>query len=485
MEGMERKKPLKTFGRKLSDPLTPQRPASISKSSSTDSFLSLDENDKLQVKINQVLQDDHLEEIKRKREIARPDFMDELEATGEDDPLIDGPKQKSFKQIHELVQAGQTSQFFDEVEYLVEGLRTGTVKGRLLSLEELVVKIFAEPSFGAKMRAHGMLTRAIEHISGLVEGSKEAREFLALIIIHLCHEIRKLDAFISLEKLCRLAESLLAGEAISSKVRPFLAQTNIFKAFEGQIHSDSLGYWLLAKCSQSVRLGGSTSELQKVRHKFIEHQFDDLALACLDDCSLDSPLGVVNSRWILSILEFIGPVPTVELTWSLCQGLERSLGSTVHSSQLTLLREELGSWLVRLTGPIQLAEQLAKNPNFIDSIISCLTNTLDSSPLISSFINVVHRSEELKDSLRYRDGFLAHLCESFLNRANDHLGLLLVILMENNPSNKAVIRSTVSLESLRRSISALQGALPTEITPDTSELQETLRGLNLFLTGLK
>ena len=64
-----------------------------------------------------------------------------------------------MKQAHTCQESGESQQFIDDIEYLLDGLKDSTsVSTRCLSTISLVEKS-AAPSFRMHLRAHGMISK--------------------------------------------------------------------------------------------------------------------------------------------------------------------------------------------------------------------------------------------------------------------------------------------------------------------------------------
>lgn len=410
-----KKRPLKTFGKR---PCTVEKP-SIQRSSSIDMILG-DENEKLQAQINQMIQDDMAP--KKSKLAPRSDFMAELDNLSSDeefDEIAHGIKKpKNVKSVHELVEAGENSRFFDEIEYLVEGLCSGSEESRTLSLEELTQKVFCTPGFGGRMRAHGKLEMTIDRSFGLVHKSR-VRECLALLLINLCHELRKLDAFISVERLVFLSKQLIQENAnLSNKNLVYLKQTQVFKDLRfDECPVRVLGLWLLAKVCQSTSQSGTKDEINSLIEQLtdsgIEPSLIEMFSTSPDELTV---FGAIQLRWCLVPLQFAFMQSLLENASLLGDFLG---GIWYGKSQTSLLSLDIARVLVCLTGPDANHAILAKDEKFIKSMTECIKKKTifpqdDRVPvaicLVSAMVNLVDRSQELAKSLTWTSLSIDLLC---------------------------------------------------------------------------
>lgn len=95
---------------------------------------------------------------------------DEEDGTGEDGTGTGGGSKESMKKVFELKESGETKRFSDEMEFLLDGLKTDQSIGiRRSSCLDLCRK-FLSGSFAMKVRAHNF----IHKIYTLLRGSDDA-----------------------------------------------------------------------------------------------------------------------------------------------------------------------------------------------------------------------------------------------------------------------------------------------------------------------
>lgn len=458
------KKPIKTFGKRpVALPCAPS-PKPISRSSSIDSILA-DENDALQAKIDQLLTEP-TQMVKKKAK--KSDFMDELDllTSDEEDPLMPDPASKTVKSVHELVEAGENSRFFDEIEYLVEGLRVGTDRGRQLALDELLEKVFGTAGFGGRMRAHGMLALSITNCQDLIQRNERIREGLAILILYLCHDIRKLDAFISHENLCLLASTLVKNSVgISAVGMKYLKQVMVFKDLDiTGLESSSLGLWLLAKLSQSLSQSTFKSERESIHLILNKHlSYSDV---CLDLTLFDEMQGI-RLRWSLLARDLINRDFSLETCLADLQAVSAILLEKAHGRvQGRLALKDLAQRLVTASGPDDHSHMMATDESFYGLLVTVLRTCPYSEPsfspiliyLLSTLINLIDRSEVLCEKMRFLDGFITFLSLQFAmvcEAARLHLGLVLALLIQDNRSNQHVVQEHVSASDLLKCVQKL------------------------------
>jgi hypothetical protein len=227
---------------------------------------------------------------------------------------------------------------------------------------------------------------------------------MALLLVNLCHELRKLDAFISLKCLVVLSEHLLHDEsALSPKNLAFLKQTQVFK--ELPLESCPvrvLGLWLLAKVCQWTSQASTKEEMANLKDLLsssaIERKLIDLISSTYQD--LDE-FSCLQLRWSLVPLQFGFAEAMLEnATW-----LVRILRNIDYTgSQMSLLALDLSRVLVCLSGPDYHQTKLSKNLEFVEllsesslSVIVGLNEDIGpvSICLVSTLVNLVDRSEEL------------------------------------------------------------------------------------------
>ena len=480
---------MKTFGRRAPVPFhdipSSPKPLMTRSASSIDSILG-DENDALQAKIDQLLLTQPTPKPAQKR-ARRSDFMDELEqlTSDEEDPLMPDTRSKTVKSVHELVEAGENSRFFDEIEYLVEGLRVGTQRGRQAALEGLLERVFASSGFGSRMRAHGMLGMSIGNCMDLVPGNGRVREGLAVLILYLCHDIRKLDAFISHQDLCTLASHLITkSETLTSRSVGYLKQASTFKELTfTDLDSSTLGLWLLAKLGQPL----TRAEREAVT-ELLQSQLTMEAVRV--DIERVDELACVRMRWSLLARDMICPEFSVETCLDDLQAATLLVeGHGQAGTQGLLALKDITRRLVTASGPDTHSHILSTDEHFVpllgQLLRKCPFEDARFAPvlicLLSTLINLVDRSEGLCEQIRLQDNFVGFLAQAFASVCDEarlHHGLALALLVQDNRSNLSLVQEHVDIRLLLECVQALLAQYQSAgcLTPALDQTLSTLIG---------
>lgn len=402
-----------TFGGRKAN-ATQSKPSepSFSRSSSFSSVTD-DKDLLLQQRIDKAILEDQLESRKLQRLRHRARFDDGLSSGS--DPEFDAEglglkRAKAGRSLHEIVEAGENNRFFDEIEYLVDGLAIGSAKGRTLCLEELIGKVQRSVEFGSRMRAHGMLTKAIGNLVDLTETSGKARCGIAFLLVHLCHDIRQLKVFISPKQLIQLAAKMLKSRD-QFQYPAQLKDTTIFKDFPvDRLTEPLIGLWVVAKFFQA------SAEADQPTVKFIEDEgLLDLTLASIDLDQVDE-IQFIKIRWATVLLDFMQPL-SIDLFPSLLNWATSILAVQAGSIQGNLaLLSVLKTLLL-----FDASRLVASDPQILESVFAFGLTLLKSNhvdgeiavTVVSLMINFVERSEEAREALRCLPGALllslAHL----------------------------------------------------------------------------
>lgn len=412
---MKTARPIKTFGGsrpKITDSPTTSKPC-----------LHMDENVELQAKIDGLLAEDGPSGEPSSKKAKNEAFSDleQLEANDEDDIDRDLVTKPTIKSLHELLEAGENSRFLDEIEYLVEGLRTGSVLSRLLCLEELLGKAFGCRKFGPKMRAHGMLTKSIEYLGPLVlEGEPRAGAGVALLIVGLCHDIRHLDAFISHSLLISVAQHLQSGKSESFHFKEHLAATQIFKEIPVAYHTNEIvSLWLLAKLAQQ----SSKTTRELVPEELISMIWEMLQrIVEIED--VDEEFSFIQLRWCLLVTGRFHEESLLLNHNKLLKAISWIISVPVNPGvQRNLALLALGKALVEISGPPLNSEILGSDRDFIKALARISEAVINDHKeyqeefvicLISSLVNVVEGNAELKDDLRFMGDFIQSLSMTYI-----------------------------------------------------------------------
>ncbi len=99
---------------------------------------------------------------------------------------------RHVKQAHHCQESGESQQFIDDIEYLLDGLKDSTsVSTRCLSTISLVEKS-AAPAFRMHLRAHGMISKLF---GALKDAAKDpvgrGSSFRTISQVSLCHACGK------------------------------------------------------------------------------------------------------------------------------------------------------------------------------------------------------------------------------------------------------------------------------------------------------
>jgi hypothetical protein len=417
---MEQRPVIKTTfgGRKANRSTQPkQTEPSFSRSSSFSSVTD-DKDLLLQQRIDKAILDDQLESRKLQKLRQRARFDDGLSSGSDpefDEAGLGLKRAKAGRSLHEIVEAGENNRFFDEIEYLVDGLAVGSAKGRVLCLEELIGKVQRSFEFGSRMRAHGMLTKAIGNLADLTEASGKARCGIAFLLVHLCHDIRQLKVFISARQLIHLAAHMLRSKENFGYPNQ-LKDTVIFKEFPVERLTEPLiGLWIVAKFFQA------SAEKDGATLKCIEDEgLLNMTVASIDLEQLDE-IQFIKVRWITVLLDFLHP-PSLDLFPTLLVWSTAILASQSGSVQGNLaLRAVLKTML-----HFDANRLVAFDPPLLESVFAfgltlLKSNHVDDELAVSSIslmINFVERSEEAREALRCLPGaILPSLAQAFSDRA--------------------------------------------------------------------
>ncbi len=444
---MERKAPIRTFGSRLS------KSNSISSTPPIVASVVFDENEALQARINEVMSGPIQKNRSKIRARIEDDFMYELDALSSEDeePINGGIRSKRNKTVHEVMEAGVTSQFFDEVEYLIEGLRVGSDRSREACLVDLVNKVCKHHGFGSKMRAYGMLAKGIDNVHQLIPKNTQVRNGIAFLLAFLCHDVRRMDAFISYDQLFSLIENILNNEETPSFEHWSKTVLKVYK-------KETVGLWLAAKMVLSSQAGSKDDQL---RVKQLLKKLLPFVWSYMKDC-----IEPLELRWCLVLIEMYVSEMDDQCALILMSIIHRFPNSDGQRALVVLGCAKL---LVVLTGPDHMSRLLSQSDTFVSKLINIFKlGQLDDDTLVCLFsvlINLVDRSEELCDRLRFTDNIVQVLAKSFSTCplvARNHLGLLLAILSHDNQSNHQIITEYLTIDELSNCVIAFRDSFSSD-----------------------
>lgn len=175
--------------------------------------------------------------------------------------------------MHKLLEAGETSRFFDKINYLVDGLRPGkghssvrSLRIRQESLLELAELVLQEGhGFSSKIRAHGILVKIVEEVEDLWSDPKVLSCLLALIV-QVGQEVRRLQDLVGLSHLITIVKEAMQNdtfyyELLWTRVTPFKDSKQPLRCLHVVI-------WLISK------LAVSQSSIADIKSQLIDAGID-------------------------------------------------------------------------------------------------------------------------------------------------------------------------------------------------------------------
>lgn len=448
-----RKAPLKTFGGRGDTPAG--SPPLASRPAAPAAFP--DRDAELQARINDFMAGEAAPHTAARKRPPVNKHKQEMEDEGifsssDDDST---PARRPVRSIHELVEAGEHSRLLDEVEYLVEGLREGSDRSRLLCLDDLLAKV-SEPEGGAlgrRMRAHGLLARAADALVGLAARHPRAAAGVCCLLMVLCQDTRRLDAFVSAAHQLAVAGLLLQHPA---EAYAYAAHVRARGPFKDTLRAaDTLtnrpaGLWLLAKLVQGAPGPAAARELAALCAAAGADAAAAAALDALLAAGLHSPFECLQARWALLVLALFPDRLAPPHGRPLIAAAQGALALGGEQGPLALLA--LSQALVRLSGPDADAAALAADASFTAGLLAALRAVLPDEArapepavcLLSTLINLADRSEALRESLRFQGDFLdacaRHYAGAGVPEVKQYLGLLLGLVSLDNVSNQRIVR---------------------------------------------
>lgn len=468
-EPPKQKKVIKTFGRvnKPNNSLD----AALEKHCET---VTVDKDLALQQKIDEIILDEHLRERKRQKESKVSKFDEGLSSGSDPEFDVQGlglRRVRAGRSLHEIMEAGQNNRFFDEVEYLVEGISSGRPKSRLACMDELVEKILGAPEFGRRMRAHGMLGRAFEGLLELLnvggqDVQEKARSGIVFLLLCICHDTNKLEAYIPLGNLVQVATVML------KECKPFTYGHLLHKLpdFKAQTIPSSLvikesvfGLWVLE------RILGSAKGLS------FEPETIELALGFISTCPLSCQLEHMAVGWALVVTS--GTLPderVVEEAFSLISRI------IPHSAADNWTNELILSAMKLVLFPFSHVSPVSFYPKYFSLIGRFLPETNIEMAMLSlaCLTNILETSEMARESIRFDQSKVFDLLlnsfslSSLDDRLKQQISLVLGILSRTNPTNKQLILKQISLPALKACLSSIQMIPAEDIAALLKDLDE-------------